>query len=255
MYFFCCYVFFFFLMIRRPPRSTQGVSSAASDVYKRQGINAEYMGQREMKKCTIKVVIVGDASVGKTSLMQQYVQSIFSTQYKATIGAEFLSKEVIIDDKQVSMQIWDTAGQEKYQSVQRVFYRGADACIIVYDITNIQSFANIKRWKEEFLNAANVSNPEGFPLALIGNKSDLITERKIAYAKAAQWAKENGELPYFESSAKTAINVKEAFECIAQKAVARQESKMLIGGISTIKTTTRLTASSVPDQKKGCACQ
>ena len=76
------------------------------------------------------------------------------------------------------MQIWDTAGQEKYQSVQGVFYRGADGCVLVYDITNTESFQSLKKWKEEFLNAANISS-ENFPFIIVGNKSDLITERKV----------------------------------------------------------------------------
>jgi len=119
-------------------------------------------------------------SVGKTSLMQQYIQSNFSSQYKATIGAEFLSKEIIIGDKIVSMQIWDTAGQEKYQSVQGVFYRGSDGCILVYDITSIDSFQSLKRWKEEFINQSNTTNTETFPFVLLGNKSDLASERKVS---------------------------------------------------------------------------
>ena len=109
----------------------------------------------------------------------RYVQNVFSNQYKATIGAEFLSKEVIIDDRLVTMQIWDTAGQEKYQSVQRVFYRGTDGCAIVYDITNPLSFQNVPKWKEEFFNSAGLTNTETFPLILIGNKSDLTTDRKV----------------------------------------------------------------------------
>ncbi len=120
-------------------------------------------------------------SVGKTSLMQRYVKSNFSNQYKATIGAEFLSKEIVVDDKVVTMQIWDTAGQEKYQSVQGVFYRGSDGCVLVYDITNIESFQSLKKWKEEFLNAANVPDPDTFPFVLVGNKSDMIAERKVSF--------------------------------------------------------------------------
>jgi len=77
------------------------------------------------------------------------------------------------------MQIWDTAGQEKYQSVQGVFYRGSDGCVLVYDITNVESFQSLRKWKEEFLNGANVSNPESFPFVLVGNKADMVTERKV----------------------------------------------------------------------------
>ena len=88
------------------------------------------------KKVLLKVVILGDSGVGKTSLMNQYVNKRFSAQYKATIGADFLTKEVMIDDKLVTLQIWDTAGQERFQSLGVAFYRGADACILVYDITS-----------------------------------------------------------------------------------------------------------------------
>ena len=107
------------------------------------------------------------------------MQSNFSNQYKATIGAEFLSKEILLGDKVVSMQIWDTAGQEKYQSVQGVFYRGSDGCVLVYDITSVESFQSLRKWKEEFLNGANISNPETFPFVLVGNKADMVTERKV----------------------------------------------------------------------------
>ena len=132
------------------------------------------------------------------------------------------------------MQIWDTAGQEKYQSVQGVFYRGSDGCVLVYDITNVESFQNLRKWKEEFLNGANVSNPESFPFVLVGNKADIVTERKVlmheqkqvAYVKASQWCKENGGIAYFETSAKTAANVKDAFEDIAKRAVDAQKGKL-----------------------------
>ena len=94
-----------------------------------------------------------------------------------------MSKEVIAQDKLVTMQIWDTAGQEKFQSVQGVFYKGSDACMIVFDITSMTSFQGINKWKEEFLAHANVSNPDTFPFILIGNKSDMQTERKVVKFK------------------------------------------------------------------------
>jgi len=88
----------------------------------------------------LKIVILGDSGVGKTSLMERYVNERFVQQYKATIGADFLSKEIAIDDKLVNMAIWDTAGQERYQSLGPAFYRGADACLLVYDVTDLKSF-------------------------------------------------------------------------------------------------------------------
>merc|ERR1712164_98314 len=92
------------------------------------------------KRTLLKLIILGDSGVGKTSLMNQYVNKKFSKQYKATIGADFLTKEVMIDDKLVTMQIWDTAGQERFQSLGVAFYRGADSCVLVYDVTDSKSF-------------------------------------------------------------------------------------------------------------------
>ncbi|KAK6091512.1 Ypt/Rab-type GTPase Rab7 [Batrachochytrium dendrobatidis] len=96
--------------------------------------------------------------------MNQYVNSKFSTQYKATIGADFLTKEVMVEERSVTMQIWDTAGQERFQSLGVAFYRGADCCALVYDVNNVKSFDNLDSWRDEFLLQANPRDPENFPL-------------------------------------------------------------------------------------------
>merc|ERR1719201_1245805 len=127
--------------------------------------------EREMasrQKVLLKVIILGDSGVGKTSLMNQYVNRKFSNQYKATIGADFLTKEVMIEDKMVTMQIWDTAGQERFQSLGVAFYRGADCCVLVYDITRAKSFDSLNSWSEEFLIQASPRDPNNFPFAVIG---------------------------------------------------------------------------------------
>ena len=118
-----------------------------------------------------------------SNIFVRFVSGTFVAQYKATIGADFLYQNIAIADKQVSLQIWDTAGQEKYYSMQGVFYKGSDACLLVYDITNMDSFQGIYKWKEEFLNYANVQNPDNFPFILIGNKADLTEERKGRFVK------------------------------------------------------------------------
>jgi len=124
------------------------------------------------KKVLLKIIILGDSGVGKTSLMNQYVNNRFSNQYKATIGADFLTKEVMIDDKLVTMQIWDTAGQERFQSLGVAFYRGADACVLVYDITKPKTFESLQNWKDEFLIQAGPRDPDNFPFAVLGNMVD-----------------------------------------------------------------------------------
>ena len=125
------------------------------------------------KKNLLKIIIIGDSGVGKTSLLNRYVTGRFSTQYKATIGADFVTKEVVVDDKLVTLQIWDTAGQERFQSLGVAFYRGADACIIVYDLTNIRTRTSVEEWKDEFLIQCHPDRPEDFPFILVGNKSDM----------------------------------------------------------------------------------
>ncbi len=124
------------------------------------------------------------------------------------------------------MQIWDTAGQEKFQSVQGVFYKGSDACMIVFDITSITSFQDINKWKEEFLMHVSSESPDVFPFVLIGNKADMVGERKVSETKARQWCRENGGVPYYETSAKTAAKVKEAFEELAKKALESRSAKL-----------------------------
>merc|ERR1712157_527281 len=108
----------------------------------------------------------------------KFVNDKFSKQYKATIGADFLTKEILIDDKLVTMQIWDTAGQERFQSLGVAFYRGADSCVLVYDITDKKSFDSLPGWKEEFLVQAHPQQPEKFPFVIVGNKLDLACSQR-----------------------------------------------------------------------------
>lgn len=178
------------------------------------------------KKAVLKVIILGDSGVGKTSLMQQFVNNKFTTQYKATIGADFLTKELTLDDRKVSLQLWDTAGQERFQSLGVAFYRGADCCVLVYDVNNTKSFDNLDVWKDEFLVQANVTDPENFPFILLGNKIDVEESKRTVSAKKAQgYCAQRGNLPYFETSAKEAIGVDRAFEVISRNALQREDSQ------------------------------
>jgi len=173
------------------------------------------------KKVLLKVIILGDSGVGKTSLMNQYVNRKFSNQYKATIGADFLTKDVMIDDRLVTMQIWDTAGQERFQSLGVAFYRGADCCVLVYDVTNPNSFKSLDSWRDEFLIQASPRDPENFPFVVLGNKIDA-DSRNVSTKRAQTWCQTKNDIPYFEVSAKEAINVEQAFQTIARNALQRE---------------------------------
>lgn len=175
------------------------------------------------KKTLLKVIVLGDSGVGKTLLMQQFVNGKFLHQYKATIGADFLTKELSIDDKAVTVQLWDTAGQERFQSLGVAFYRGADCCVLVYDVTNPRSFEQLSFWKDEFLVQANIKNPTLFPFVVLGNKVDVDeSKRAVSGKKAAQWCEEKGSIPYFETSAKEAVNIDQAFEVVARNALQQE---------------------------------
>jgi len=175
------------------------------------------------KKALLKVIILGDSGVGKTSLMNQYVNRKFTSQYKATIGADFLTKEVMIDDRLVTMQIWDTAGQERFQSLGVAFYRGADCCVLVHDITQGKSFESLEGWRDEFLVQASPRDPDNFPFLALGNKSDLESKRKTPTARVEQWCKSKNDIPHFETSAASATNVEAAFIEIARRALKQSK--------------------------------
>ncbi|CAL9010093.1 unnamed protein product [Prunus brigantina] len=176
------------------------------------------------RRMLLKVIILGDSGVGKTSLMNQYVNRKFSNQYKATIGADFLTKEVQFEDRLFTLQIWDTAGQERFQSLGVAFYRGADCCVLVYDVNVMKSFENLNNWREEFLIQASPSDPENFPFVVLGNKIDVDggNSRVVSEKKAKAWCASKGNIPYFETSAKEGFNVDDAFQCIAKNALKNE---------------------------------
>mmetsp|Transcript_9793 Transcript_9793/g.11090 ORF Transcript_9793/g.11090 Transcript_9793/m.11090 type:complete len:207 (+) Transcript_9793:46-666(+) len=176
------------------------------------------------KKQLYKIIILGDSGVGKTSLLNQYVNGRYTQQYRATVGADFMAKEVMIDDRVVNLQIWDTAGQERFQSLGPAFYRGADCCVLVYDITNQKSFESLDSWRDEFLMQGNPKDPENFPFIVLGNKCDKEGDRKVAKTVGEKWCKTHGNIELFETSAKDNVNVEGAFQVIA-KAAATQDKE------------------------------
>eukprot|EP00250_Pteridium_aquilinum_P029697 c39970_g1_i1 orf=545-1144(-) len=159
-----------------------------------------------------KLVLLGDMGAGKSSLVLRFVKGQFFDYQESTIGAAFFSQTLAVNDITVKFEIWDTAGQERYHSLAPMYYRGAAAAIIVYDITNIDSFARAKKWVQELQRQGNAN----LVMALAGNKSDLASKRKVETEEAQKYADENG-LFFMETSAKSAQNVNEIFYEIARK--------------------------------------
>ena len=166
------------------------------------------------KKQLLKVIILGDSGVGKTCLLNQYVNKKWDTRYKATIGADFMTKDIDVNGQDVTFQLWDTAGQERFQSLGAAFYRGADAFVLVFDVTMQESFQHISGWREEFMMQAGNK-----PCVLLGNKCDLETKRQVPERTARQWCQQDN-ITYFETSAKESTNVNDAFKLIAELGLA-----------------------------------
>lgn len=193
-----------------------------------------------------KLVLLGESAVGKSSLVLRFVKGQFLDYQESTIGAAFLTQTVCLNDTTVKFEIWDTAGQERYHSLAPMYYRGAQAAIVVYDITNSDSFARAKNWVKELQRQGNPN----IVIALAGNKVDLAPRRAVAIEDAQAYSDENGIL-FMETSAKTAANVNELFVAIAKKlpkTPARPESVSKI----TIQPIEENKANGPGGKKQGC---
>ena len=164
------------------------------------------------KKCNL--LIIGDATVGKTCILRRFAHDKFTSNYISTVGIDFFTKDVILDDKKIHIKIWDTAGQERYRSLTQGFFRKAEGIIIVYDITNESSFNNLKFWIDSIESNTNSQNSK-IPAIIIGNKIDIL-ERKVDKVSAENFAK-NKNYKYFEVSAKTGIYIDESIKFLIKK--------------------------------------
>eukprot|EP01016_Furgasonia_blochmanni_P000749 TRINITY_DN1022_c0_g2_i8.p1 TRINITY_DN1022_c0_g2~~TRINITY_DN1022_c0_g2_i8.p1 ORF type:complete len:215 (-),score=63.24 TRINITY_DN1022_c0_g2_i8:226-870(-) len=163
-----------------------------------------------------------------------------------------MAKDVLIDGRVVTLQIWDTAGQEKFQSLGGAFYRGADCCALVYDITSPKSFESLDSWRDEFLSQGSPKDPENFPFVVLGNKADKESERKVSNVKALQWCKNHGNIEHFDTSAKDNVNVEQAFQAIARAAASRNKEEEIF--FPPPATLNKNKLSNANDKKQGC-CQ
>lgn len=185
-----------------------------------------------------KLVLLGDMGAGKSSLVLRFVKGQFLEFQESTIGAAFFSQTVAVNDSTVKFEIWDTAGQERYHSLAPMYYRGAAAAIIVYDITSTESFTRAKKWVQELQKQGNPN----MVVALAGNKTDLDDKRKVTAEEARAYAEENG-LFFMETSAKASTNVNDMFYEIARRLPRAQPAQNPAGMVMVDRPAGTQTAS------------
>ena len=176
---------------------------------------------KESYDVLFRLVLIGDSGVGKTALLCRYSDNTFDLSFITTIGIDFRIKTVTVHGRRVKLQIWDTAGQEKFQSVASSYYRNAHGILLIYDVTGANSFIHITKWVENIGNNA----PSGVQMVLVGNKCDREeTLRVIASERGEILARELG-MPFMETSAMNDVNVDLMFELITSMILKEQLAK------------------------------
>lgn len=194
-----------------------------------------------------KLLLIGDSGVGKSCLLLRFADDTYTDSYISTIGVDFKIRTVDLDTKTIKLQIWDTAGQERFRTITSSYYRGAHGIIIVYDITDKESFDNVRQWLFEIDRYAS----ENVCKLLVGNKSDLVNKRAVEYDASKAFADEL-TIPFLETSAKNATNVEQAFLTMAAQIKNKMQQQP---PPNPTKKLTELGASQpVNKQNQGC-CQ
>lgn len=157
-----------------------------------------------------KLLLIGDSGVGKSCLLLRFADDTYTESYISTIGVDFKIRTIDLDGKTIKLQIWDTAGQERFRTITSSYYRGAHGIIIVYDVTDQESFTNVKQWLQEIDRYASTNVSK----LLVGNKCDLTNKKVVDFTTAKEYA-DQLQVPFLETSAKNATNVEQAFMTMA----------------------------------------
>lgn len=190
-----------------------------------------------------KMVLLGDAAVGKSSIVLRLTKNSFSEYGESTIGAAYVTTTVETENAQVKMEVWDTAGQERYGGLTQMFYRGAAAALVVYDITSRSTFERAKRWVQE----VQEQPQQQTLIILVGNKVDMESMRQVPRAQAEAYA-QSREVLHMESSAKANMNIHEIFQTLADQ-LSKQGNR---GNTNKGQKAQSITVDDGPTEKKGC---
>ncbi|KAM8845735.1 RAB3D, member RAS oncogene family, b isoform 2-T2 [Spinachia spinachia] len=196
-----------------------------------------------------KLLIIGNSSVGKTSFLFRYADDSFTSAFVSTVGIDFKVKTVFRNDKRIKLQIWDTAGQERYRTITTAYYRGAMGFLLLYDITNLDSFTAVQDWATQI----KTYSWDNAQVILVGNKCDLEDDRLVPLEDGQRLSEDLG-FQFFEASAKDNINVKQVFECLVD--VICQKMTESVEGDMGLEANHRNQAlkGSPSESHGGCAC-
>ena len=167
---------------------------------------------------TIKLLVVGDSSVGKTNFITMFIDNKFNQTYMTTSGMDLKTSSIVVKNKKIRVQLWDTAGQEKYRAITKNLFLKVQGALVVYDITNDNSFTNLKTWVKSIKEECGKS----MQMIIVGNKCDLDDERVIEKEKALEYAEEE-KVEYIETSSKTGENVQKAISQLCEKVLENNE--------------------------------
>lgn len=176
-----------------------------------------------------KLLLIGDSGVGKSCLLLRFADDTFTESYISTIGVDFKIRTIDLDSKTIKLQIWDTAGQERFRTITSSYYRGAHGIIVMYDVTDLDSFNNIKQWLHEIDRYAS----ESVNKLLVGNKNDLTSQRAVSFEQGKEFASSLG-IDFIETSAKASVNVEKAFLLMASQIKARFKTQPAGSGTSNV---------------------
>mmetsp|Transcript_53476 Transcript_53476/g.48086 ORF Transcript_53476/g.48086 Transcript_53476/m.48086 type:complete len:244 (-) Transcript_53476:334-1065(-) len=172
----------------------------------------------------IKILTIGDSGVGKSSVILRFTDDTFTPSFITTIGIDYKMKNMTLDDgTKCKCQIWDTAGQERFRNITTAYYRGAQGILLVYDITDEQSFLNVKYWLQQ-IDQYSTAHPI---VILIGNKCDLEVDREVSIERGQELAKDF-DILFLETSARKSINIEQCFDNLIKEVIEVQESKCLL---------------------------
>ena len=206
------------------------------------------MATNNKPQIKLKLLIIGDSSVGKTSMLLSYTDNYFPESHLATIGVEYKVKEIVTDKYNISLQIWDTAGQERFRSITKSFFRNTNGIIFVYDVTCRKSFQSVKEWIKD-----SELHDNGFDKILCGNKIDLKEKREVNFDELEEFGMKK-KIEVMEISARERINIEEAFQKIINLILSNKTDKEIIDefGIKNNNNDINLDKNNTKKRKQGC---